>query len=388
MQVLHTLLKIFAVSLILLPQEADAQSTQAPAPQNPNAADLSSRGAQRLHRLIEEERALLTSLGLSPITVSGGQQVGDVYHPQTGILIAAPTDCFPNLSPIRTPAQLPSVTFSSDQALGATLGVAGVAEGRGAGNRRDRFELLFRDVETVRASMLQLRRSLTADPNCQPLKPFFEAIPFTGNVVIASAPRPAPIVIGAVYHARRVIRVTTDQRLEGEAKLSWANDFLRRMGLSGLFNIEGTGSTGQSSTVELVGESVIPVAYSAVFIESQVRITINSPAPPPNRVEPGGISIHVPPTIQSTQTNPDLRVTLLEPLNDPDHPATVGLAQQAFNSLSSRQYIGYPNFFDPKLNLRGRFSNNPSPQWLLQPQPQTFDLVPYVPFEQPIAPPR
>lgn len=231
--------------------------------------------ANSLTPLLLEERALLQQNGLAPIIVPRGERVGDMFEAATMVLLAGADDCFPKLKPRRSSALLPAVSGSSARGLEAALGVAAVAGGDVAIGEDRKFELSFRNVEAITASVVQLREALRRGvPECDSLRPFLTAVQeksSRGGVTQSRTShtqmdtKDPPLLIGTLFMARRVVRVSTSSQTGGNAQVSFGDDLLRKLGLGSSFKASVGGSKTDQGVAELVGEDVVPVAFSTAF---------------------------------------------------------------------------------------------------------------------------
>jgi hypothetical protein len=224
--------------------------------------------------LLSEQRTLLQQYGLAPIIVSRGERVGDTFDPTTLILIAGADDCFPGLQPRRAAAQLPTVSGESARGLAAALGVAGVIDVAGAGGINRSFELSFQDVEAVTASVVHLRSTLRRGvPECDSLLPHLTAASAKGTSALLKSKVEPPLLIGTLFLARRVVRVSTVDQAGAKAQISWFEDLLRRAGLVSSFKVGAEALYGDQSKIELKSEKIVPVAFSPAFIKKTVTVT-------------------------------------------------------------------------------------------------------------------
>jgi len=250
--------------LLLAASAAAAQP--APQPPQPTAPERSAPLAEQLQKQLEPYR-------LSPILVPRGEQVGDVYDPATSILLAASQDCFPRLTPRRVPGQLPGAVTENASGLAAALGVSGPvgAEIGGEDGSRWRFELSFRDVEASLASVVQLRQGLRRGiAECDALRPYLESIEAAGTRPggrrLAAVPRsgPPPVLLGTVFLARRVLRVSVSSHRTATARLTLPEALLRMLGAQ--FRAEAEAGRSRSGDWEFIGNEVIPVAFAPAFV--------------------------------------------------------------------------------------------------------------------------
>jgi len=218
-----------------------------------------------LEPLLEEQRTTLQHYGLASIIVSRGERVGDTFDPDTMNLIAGVDDCFPGLQPRRAASQLPTVTGESAKGLAAAFGVAGVVDAGGSGGRNRSFELSFKEVKAVTASVVQLRDALRRGvPECNILRPYL-----TSATRASDLPQP-PLLIKTVFMARRVVRVSTSNYIGTKASLG--EELLRLLGVASSFKMSAESSQTEQSMIELVGEDIVPVAYSPAFIRKSQEV--------------------------------------------------------------------------------------------------------------------
>lgn len=255
-------LGFFGFLLAAFPAAAQPAS-QAP---QPAAPDPSTPLAEQLQKQLEPYR-------LRPILVPRGEQVGDVYDASTSILLAASQDCFPRLAPRRTPGQLPGAVTENASGLAAALGVSGPvgAEIGGGDGNRWRFELSFRDVEASLASVVQLRQGLQRGiAECDALRPYLESLEAAGarpggrRIAAAPASGPPPLLLGTVFLARRVLRVSLDSQRSAAARLSLPQALLNLLGAQ--FQAKAGAGRSESNMWEFVGNQVIPVAFAPAFV--------------------------------------------------------------------------------------------------------------------------
>lgn len=226
--------------------------------------------------IAEGVRNLLEPYGLVPILVSWGERVGDVLHPRRLVLMAGADECFPGLQPRRTPVQLPSVAGGNARSLAAALGAPGIAEANISQAGVASFELAFSDVEATVASIHQLRTTLKRNiPECEGLRSALEA--FSSSELTQSKSGPArsraisnnvepPILIGALYRARRIVRITMQDKIDASANISVGERILRLFGARRSFDIKASRFSNEANTIELIGQQVVPVAFSQAFI--------------------------------------------------------------------------------------------------------------------------
>jgi hypothetical protein len=230
----------------------------------------SQQPSSNLDPLLEEQRALLEKYGLAPIIVSRGERVGDTFDSTTLRLIAGVDDCFPSLAPRKVPAQLPSVTGEKGQGLAAALGVANVADAEGNADAVTKYELTFSNVQAVTASMVQLRTALRSGvPECEALRRYLAVTNMDGKSI--EPPDNAPVLIGTLFMAKRTVRITLSSK--ASAKVSFGERILKWLGIGGSFQARASGNKSQEDTIELIGNDVIPVAFSAAF---QIKRTVTS----------------------------------------------------------------------------------------------------------------
>jgi hypothetical protein len=262
--------QVFSLSLSFIGLFAAASA----ASQTIEQSTLPALTGNNLAPLLSEQRILLQQYGLAPIIVSRGERVGDTFDPTTLILIAGADDCFPGLQPRRAAAQLPTVSGESARGLAAALGVAGVIDVAGAGGTNRSFELSFQDVEAVTASVVQLRSTLRRRvPECDSLLPHLTAASAKGISALSKSKVEPPLLIGTLFLARRVVRVSTVDQAGVKAQVSWFEDLLRRAGLVSSFNVNAEASHGEQSKIELKSEHIVPVAFSPAFIKRPVTVT-------------------------------------------------------------------------------------------------------------------
>ena len=171
--------------------------------------------------------------------------------------------------------------------LAAALGASGIVDAGAETSVKRAYVLSFKDVEVQTASLIQLRRTLQrkAAEECEVVRPCLEAFGpsktkarqktrLTGpvnSVTIETEDRPIPIVIGTVFYARRVLRVSLSNDLSAQAKISWGDKFLRYLGLGSSFKVNA--DLGDTNSVEFIGDEIIPVAYAPAFLITQTRTT-------------------------------------------------------------------------------------------------------------------
>jgi hypothetical protein len=269
------------VLTLLLLAVAD-QSANAQAPIGP-ATDTS---AESFASYVQQQRQLLATFHIEPIIIPRGERVGDSFDRASSTLIAGVDDCFPKLK-IRTDSgQLPSMTTQSNRGLAAALGASGILQAEGEGSINQLYVLSYRDVEVRTVSVVQLRNAILpkSAQECEMVRPYLQALgssksratdlgmPVPGlkqptrriaSVVTDTKPPPIPLLIGTVYHARRVLRVGLARNLDANARLSMGQKVLQVMGLETKFKVSAQG--GSSEALEFIGDSVIPVAYAPAF---------------------------------------------------------------------------------------------------------------------------
>jgi hypothetical protein len=246
----------------------------------------SPQSSANLESLLEEQSYLLQTFGLAPIIVSRGERVGDTFNIDTMRLIAGADDCFPGLTPRKVPAQLPTVTVEKAQGLAAALGVASVVDVEGNIDAVQKYELAFSHVVAITASTVQLRAALkSGEPECEALRPWLVAAKgLTAIELPDNTPRMTrSVVIGTLFMAKRTIRITVSSK--AVAKASLGERILSMLGISSSFKARASGNKGQQNTIELIGDDVIPVAFSSAFRQTTVdQLTAESWVAVPTRV--------------------------------------------------------------------------------------------------------
>src|SRR5262249_25152894 len=91
-------------------------------------------------------------------------------------------------------------------------------------------------------------------------------------VTTDNKPPQIPVVIGTVFQARRVLRVEAIEKLDGEAQLSFGDRIQKALGLGPSFKLSAKADSGNSHSVEFVGNAIIPVAYAPVFDITKTNI--------------------------------------------------------------------------------------------------------------------
>lgn len=300
---------IAALILSALGQTASAQQF---------SADMVARplvGKPELAAFIVELRQLFAPFQIVPIIVPRAERVGDFYDRLTYTLLAGADDCFPKLKVRVQDGQLPSVFTSSSRGLAAALGASVAFEAEGEASSKRTYALSFRDVQVQTVSIAQLRSALPRKSlqECDVIRPILQAIasgktvrdPTTeifsslnmlfpkrrvADIVLDRKPMKIPFVVGTVFMARRVLRVDLAENLDAQAKLSLSEKLIRSMGLEAAFRINAKADLGSSSSIEFIGNSVIPVAYAPAFDVTMLNVAQDD----------GETTLHV------TEVNPDV----------------------------------------------------------------------------------
>jgi hypothetical protein len=260
---------VVAMAALVLPAVGQTQTTAQTSP--PGGAQ-----KEQLNNIVAAYTGVLSKYGLTPIIVARGERVGDTYTQNGAVLIASVDDCFPKLAPRRAPAQLPTVTGTNARGLTAALGVADVVSADLMNGFNNEFELSFKDAEAITVSISQLRAAIQSKPaECVFVRRFLE---IAGAGVrlqrLSDAPLPrltseeaarAPVVIGTIYMARRVVSLSSSAKQDAKANLTIGQKLLERVGLGGSFSAKAGASSDEQSKVELDGNEAVPVAFSPVF---------------------------------------------------------------------------------------------------------------------------
>ncbi len=251
-------------------------------PSSNQTADPSNNLAiDHLVPFLAEQRALLADYGLVPIIVPHGQQVGDLFRADSWLLVARAEDCFPGLSANvrRSPGALPTVSGHSARGLSAALGISSVAEVSLGAIGEHNWELSFADVEITSASVLQLRALLRTDePECAAIKPALEASLMPGGAPVVVPPQ--SLVIGTLYEAKRVLRISLSDEKTAQAELSVFDDLLHKFGLTASTKIGGGGSSSGASTISITGDRPVPVAFGPAFVIRLPDPSLSYESPP------------------------------------------------------------------------------------------------------------
>lgn len=225
--------------------------------------------------VIDTLKSVFGQFHLAPIVIPQGEKVGDIYNTNNATLIAGPEDCFPGLQVRDSSSQLPAIVLSSETALAAALGVTPIADVDGSANLGRRFTLDFADVKVQRASQATLRRTLNVSaPECKRLSVFIQgettAKSHRNNVSIV-ADSPPPLLVGTVFYARRVVHVSLDRKVTADAKISFAQKIMERLGLEDGFKISGDVAFADASSLDLVGKNLVAVALAPAYVVTATK---------------------------------------------------------------------------------------------------------------------
>jgi hypothetical protein len=247
--------------------------------------------------ILDTVKQVFKPFHLAPIIIPEGERVGDIIDVENGTLIAGVDDCFPGLQPRQTPGQLPAIAIFSEQDLAAALGVGEVVGASGEAVAGVTFILDFTEVRVDRVSQYQLRHSLkqnSRERECNTVRPYLDSSPEVaqakspqrGKIKIAEAnnpggenlivsDKPPPLILGMVFYARRVVHVATSKTLAGDAKLSIGERIMGRLGLGSSFKVKVDGNDKASSSVDLIGHNLVPVALAPAFVVTASRQLAN-----------------------------------------------------------------------------------------------------------------
>jgi len=97
------------------------------------------------------------------------------------------------------------------------------------------------------------------------VRPFLDAS-YSSTAKAIVAVKPPPFLVGMLFYARRLVHVRTMDTLAGDAKLSFGNQLLNKLGLGSTFKASVNGGDNSANTVDLVGTSLVPVAFAPAFV--------------------------------------------------------------------------------------------------------------------------
>jgi hypothetical protein len=75
----------------------------------------------------------------------------------------------------------------------------------------------------------------------------------------------APIVVGTLFLARRVVSLSSSTKKDAKASIGITEAILARFGLSGSFSAKADVSSDERTKVELDGKDAVPVAFSPAY---------------------------------------------------------------------------------------------------------------------------
>lgn len=219
------------------------------------AAALAQSATSVQAQLIREYLDVFAPHGMVAILDPIGQEAGDVIDKLGEEYIHRRDECFSNLIPRVSPANLPNFDIGAAAAVRLGLGVPQVGDAELHALGDDRVILRFDHVSVQTVSQGQLRQAVNRR-SCPEIGRLIDKDP--------AALKEGTLLLGEVYFASRIVRVNRSSGGGGGLSLSGLRALATRLGLR--LRTEAGADLEVAQVVELSNPEPLPVAFRPAFI--------------------------------------------------------------------------------------------------------------------------
>jgi len=206
-------------------------------------------------RLIQEYVDAFKPHGMIAVLIPIGQEPGDVLDKLGEEFVHRRGECFPQLTAQESPSRLPNLDLGASAALRLGLGLdqVGDAELKALGDNQ--VLLRFDHVMVQTLSQGEMRQAIDRKA-CPEVASLIDKKP--------EALESGTLLLGEVFRARSIVRVSRAQGGGGSFSLSGLRTLASRFGLG--LKAEGGGEIEAAQAVELSSAEPTPVAFRPAFI--------------------------------------------------------------------------------------------------------------------------
>ena len=227
-------------------------------------------------RLIQEYVDAFKPHGMIAVLIPIGQEPGDVMDRLGEEFVHRRGECFPQLTARESPSRLPNLDLGVSTAVRLGLGLEQVGDTELKALGENQVLLRFDHVTVQTLSQGEMRQAIDRKA-CPEVASLIDKKP--------EALENGTLLLGEVFRARSIVRVSRAQGGGGSFSLSGLRALATRFGLA--LKAEGGGEIEAAQAIELSSAELVPVAFRPAFI----RLDPSQPGYRAGEGRPGAPSI-------------------------------------------------------------------------------------------------